>query len=696
MNQLFKATLNHYITRSQITDNKITQSLYRLMSNLNPQSSILILLLLCLSPFSSMAQTWNWGIKGGSSTAGQSGSAIENIVDMTTDQNGNVYFVALVKGPGATLGNTNIPLTYYGGADILLAKYDCEGNYKWHKSFGGYSEYDKAIAIGVDTLGGVYVIGRVYSPGNTSTRVSFDTDTTLAYGTGKSVFIVKYDTSGTFQWLRMPEPDSTTSSVRNSWPMDLIVEQNGNFQVLLASNGGLMAPGNIVLPEYGTYLLKYNNQGDLSSYTQLQMQTNFALLPRVAQDKQNGNYYVAGAFDTSYTGDFLFMGSHEITGSMIVGAFDSLGQYLWHRTNVNPSVGFFGRPQIDGQGNITLLGVIVRASLPYQIPDTFNGYVSEIVPGYYSQSPFVVQLSPTGTNNWALGSLTSSGLRFKGITILGNEFIVGGPLTGSPSLIGKFFWEGMTDTIKYTGNHLTLHRINASSGAFIDTFPSLDMHTPAPISSEFSILTKDKSNNLYVGGAFNSQQLTFPNGTLMSEGPTDFFVARYGYDCNCDAPTASYTHSANGNNTVSFSYTGTTPYTSISWDFGDGSNSTSANPTHTYAASGSFNACVTVVNDCGTDTYCQTVNASGVGIRENGLAAQVAIYPNPTKGSLMIKGLQGVTRYHLYNGVGQSIRQGSLHGNHAELDISKLASGWFVLELQDEQGGKGRFKVVKE
>jgi PKD repeat protein len=44
-----------------------------------------------------------------------------------------------------------------------------------------------------------------------------------------------------------------------------------------------------------------------------------------------------------------------------------------------------------------------------------------------------------------------------------------------------------------------------------------------------------------------------------------------------------------------------------SWDFGDGSPiSTSANPTHTYAASGNYNVCLTInINGC-PGTYCQT------------------------------------------------------------------------------------------
>lgn len=46
--------------------------------------------------------------------------------------------------------------------------------------------------------------------------------------------------------------------------------------------------------------------------------------------------------------------------------------------------------------------------------------------------------------------------------------------------------------------------------------------------------------------------------------------------------------------------------TSWTWDFGDGSQSTSMNPSHTYADAGTYDVTLTVKNDGGTDTETQT------------------------------------------------------------------------------------------
>ena len=44
------------------------------------------------------------------------------------------------------------------------------------------------------------------------------------------------------------------------------------------------------------------------------------------------------------------------------------------------------------------------------------------------------------------------------------------------------------------------------------------------------------------------------------------------------------------------------------WKFGDGSTSSERNPTYTYDANGNFNACLTVTNECGSNTHCTSIS----------------------------------------------------------------------------------------
>lgn len=81
---------------------------------------------------------WRWGIRGGSSTSDQNGNLIREAVDdMAVDAQGNTYIVSEVGGgiglQGPTLSGAG-PLPFYGQHDhstaLLLASYDCEGNYR--------------------------------------------------------------------------------------------------------------------------------------------------------------------------------------------------------------------------------------------------------------------------------------------------------------------------------------------------------------------------------------------------------------------------------------------------------------------------------------------------------------------------------------------------------------------------------------
>ena len=67
------------------------------------------------------------------------------------------------------------------------------------------------------------------------------------------------------------------------------------------------------------------------------------------------------------------------------------------------------------------------------------------------------------------------------------------------------------------------------------------------------------------------------------------------------APTASYTHNASCTNSVSFTDQ-SVHATSYSWDFGNGTTSTLANPSVTYAAPGAYHVKLTIngSNSCGT------------------------------------------------------------------------------------------------
>ncbi|MBK9734127.1 MAG: PKD domain-containing protein [Saprospiraceae bacterium] len=54
------------------------------------------------------------------------------------------------------------------------------------------------------------------------------------------------------------------------------------------------------------------------------------------------------------------------------------------------------------------------------------------------------------------------------------------------------------------------------------------------------------------------------------------------------------------------------PNNSYLWDFGNGTTSTQANTTTLYTSNGVYNVCLTVTNDCGANTECQSFTVSSI------------------------------------------------------------------------------------
>ncbi len=76
----------------------------------------------------------------------------------------------------------------------------------------------------------------------------------------------------------------------------------------------------------------------------------------------------------------------------------------------------------------------------------------------------------------------------------------------------------------------------------------------------------------------------------------------------CVLPTAGFVGSpTSGEVPLTVNFTNqSTGATSYSWNFGDGGNSTAANPNHTYTSAGAYTVTLTATNSCGNDVFTRT------------------------------------------------------------------------------------------
>ena len=79
-------------------------------------------------------------------------------------------------------------------------------------------------------------------------------------------------------------------------------------------------------------------------------------------------------------------------------------------------------------------------------------------------------------------------------------------------------------------------------------------------------------------------------------------------DVVCPIPAAGFAYQID---TLEVNFISTSQHAdSLFWDFGDQNTGNGLNPQHTYSDTGTYEVCLTAVNDCGTDTVCQSVEIS--------------------------------------------------------------------------------------
>ena len=73
--------------------------------------------------------------------------------------------------------------------------------------------------------------------------------------------------------------------------------------------------------------------------------------------------------------------------------------------------------------------------------------------------------------------------------------------------------------------------------------------------------------------------------------------------------------------------------TSYFWDFGDGSTDTTANPTHVYPGTGTYNVMLVATNFCSSDTFYLDVNVVSTAVYTPVDKARHELWPNPNNGT---------------------------------------------------------------
>ncbi len=156
----------------------------------------------------------------------------------------------------------------------------------------------------------------------------------------------------------------------------------------------------------------------------------------------------------------------------------------------------------------------------------------------------------------------------------------------------------------------------------------------------------------------------------------------------------------------------------FTWNFGDGTSSNEAFPTHTYSGNGPYNLCLSIMDNGGcSDTFCDSISINGDGIyegmvvhaddRQDGFTINVqdpqamsvqeasttgniATWPNPTVDELnvaVVSEMKGQVTVTITDLDGRTVKteRMSLSGGRSQLRIatSALNAGMYMLRISD-------------
>ena len=268
---------------------------------------------------------------------------------ITTDSSGNVIVTGSVYGNADLNGDLDYndggeSATGYGSNDIFIVKYNSGGICQWSKRLGGINS-DYGYGVTTDSSGNVIITGQVDGDADLNGDEDSNDNGESATGYGDDIFIVKFTSEGTCQWLKR------LGGTGNDYGYDI-----SGYSISTDSSGNVIITGSV----YGDVDL--NVDGD-----------------------NNDN----GESSTGFDGDDIF-----------IVKFNSGGTYLWSKRlgGIGHEIGY--GITTDSSNNIIITGAVISNA-------DFNGDgdsndEAESTTNIVYDDTFIVKFNSGGIYQWAI------------------------------------------------------------------------------------------------------------------------------------------------------------------------------------------------------------------------------------------------------------------------------------------------------
>ena len=268
------------------------------------------------------------------------GNAASKAFGIAVDGSNNVYITGYFTSTTLTFGSNNLTNGTADGFtnDAFIAKFDNSGNNLWIKGNTSNTSSNGDVygfGIGTDASGNVYVAGDF-----SSSTLTFST-TSVANNGYNDIFVVKYNTSGVFQWVK------TAGDIDDDAAYGLAADAAGN--VYITGHIGYSSTVSFgthsitnATQSIESFIAKYDNNGnDLWAHSTNGDSYSYNNASSITLDA-GGNAYITGTYtsDSLHVGPVTLFNTSFLNGSgggdvmydVFVAKYKPNGILSWART----------------------------------------------------------------------------------------------------------------------------------------------------------------------------------------------------------------------------------------------------------------------------------------------------------------------------------------------------------------------------
>lgn len=333
---------------------------------------------------------------------GSKGNFVSEALDVAVDANGNS--VAIGYFSGVINFNDSTEQAVSGFSDILLAKFDPNGNMLWMQRFGG-NQADRGHKVAFDAANNIYITG--FFAGS----MTMGATTLNSAGGSRDIFIAKLTPAGAVTWAR------ADGGNQEETPNGLAVDAQGNVVITGRFEGNTNIGGTAYssqinpatgTPSFDIFIAKYTTAGvpvwTKKGNTELD-DTGLA----VTCDNAN-NIYVTGQYSDTMT--FITQTVYnQVNNAGYVAKLDPSGNLMWF-DKLGATQTYAYAVKLNNAGELYLTGNFLGT----MVLQTANGPASITNP--YIKKIFLIKLnSSTGNLIWARAQGSDSDVSARGLTI---------------------------------------------------------------------------------------------------------------------------------------------------------------------------------------------------------------------------------------------------------------------------------------